>query len=139
MRAAPAIACLLALAACEQVRYDPGRATRPYPFELHTTEVVDIQVFREEQNLVIVNSTARSYSGFDIWVNQRFMLHVDHCPAGHTLVLRLDEFFDERGDAIIAGGFWRSREATPVRLVEAQPGPGEPLVGLIVLRAEDIP
>jgi hypothetical protein len=116
--------------------YQPQLATRPYPHELHSTQTVDIQVFRQGEKLVIVNSTARSYSGFDLWVNQRYVHHVDALPAGRTIELSLWEFRDERGDVFNAGGFWRSTEPTPVRLVEAQPGPEAPLVGLITIRSE---
>ncbi|MHC5023625.1 MAG: hypothetical protein ACYTGG_06900 [Planctomycetota bacterium] len=124
-------------AGCARQRYFPDRASAPYPFELHTTHTVQIQVFREGVNLEVVNATAHTYRDFELWVNQRYHMHVDELPAGSTRRFSLWDFYDERGEVINAGGFFRSYEPTPVRLVEIQPRPGQPLIGLITIRAED--
>lgn len=97
-----------------------------------------MQVFRDGEKLEIVNATARSYYDFDLWINQRYVRHVESLPAGKSLRLSLWDFFDVRGEAINAGGFWRTVEATPVRLVEIQTGADEPMIGLVTIRAEDI-
>ena len=96
--------------------------------------------------ITIVNSTARSYADFDLWINQRYVRHVDSLPAGHTITLSLWDFHDEYGDVFYAGGFFRSYESTPVRLVEIEPAPGsatgseggDKMIGLITIRSEDI-
>lgn len=129
---------VLALGACITPITDPAVATRPYPRELHTTGTVDIQVFRDGERLTIVNSTARSYDEVDLWLNQRWMHHVAALPAGATVDLSLKHFHDAFGQSFQAGGFWRSYEPTPVRLVEIQPAPEAPMIGLITIRAEDV-
>ncbi len=126
------------LAACAHQSYDPLRATRPYPFEQHTTETVDIQVFRDGTKIQIVNSTARSYEDFDLWVNQRYMAHVDSMIAGETIQLSLWNFYDVYGRVFNAGGIFRTVEPTPVRLVEIQLGPEEPTIGLISIPIEEV-
>lgn len=121
---------------CAGTAYDPARATRPYPVDLHVARSVDIQVFRDDTNLEVVNATARSYADFDLWVNQRYVRHVAALPAGESIRLSLWDFFDVRGEAFNAGGFWRTEEPTAVRLVQIQPAPDQQLVGLITIREE---
>ena len=113
--------------------YDPNRASQPYPKHLHRSESVDIQVFRDGPELEIVNSTARTYRDVDIWINQRFTRHLRTLPAGATVRLSLWDFWDARGDRLSAGGFWRTEEPTPVRLVQLQLSDDEPLVGLVTV------
>jgi hypothetical protein len=123
---------------CTRKTYDPAWATQPYPTELHTTTTADMQVFRKGTDLQIVNSTAHSYSEFDLWINQRYVRHVDSLPAGESVTLSLWDFKDEYGDRFYAGGFFRTREAQVVRLVEIQRGEGQPLLGLIAIRSEEV-
>jgi hypothetical protein len=127
---------LLPGAGCMRQTHDPARATRAYPAHLHRAESVDIQVFREGQTLELVNATARSYNEFDLWVNQRFVRHVQSLPAGRTVRLSLRSFYDELGEPFRAGGFFRTEEPMPVRLVEIQAGDEKPMIGLITIRAE---
>ena len=42
------------------------------------------------------------------------------------------------GDRFYAGGFFRTREAQVVRLVEIQRGEDQPMVGLVAIRSEEI-
>ena len=72
----------------------------------------------------------------DLWINQRYVSHLDVLPAGKTVRLSLLEFYDERGEGVSAGGLLRTREPTPVRIVEMQLGEAEPLIGLITIRSE---
>ena len=127
---------LVAVAGCGRVMYDPARATRPYPHDLHQASSIDIQVFREGLSIEIVNATPRSYRDFELWVNQRYMRHVDSMRAGETIRLSLWGFYDERGDRFSAGGVWRTEAPTPVRLVEIQLSDQDPLLGLVTIRAE---
>ncbi len=129
---------VLLVTGCERVHYDPGMATRTYPHALHQPNSVDIQVFRKGPILEIVNSTATTYRNCDVWINQRFVSHLGRLGAGETVQLSLWDFWDERGDRFSGGGFWRTRPVTPVRLVQLQVNDQEPLVGLIMIRQEDM-
>lgn len=113
--------------------YVPDQATRAYPRELHTTETVDVQVFRNGTVLELVNSTATTWRDFDVWLNQRYVAHVDALPAGRTVRVSLWDFFDERGERFNAGGLLRTTEPTPVRLVQIQPAPDAPMTGLVMI------
>ena len=125
-------------AGCGRTLYDPAKATRPYPAHLHRADSVDVQVFREGTNIELVNATARSYRDFDLWINQRYVAQVDALPAGETVRLSLRGFRDERGEQLNAGGFWRTKEPTPVRLVQIQLADDQPMIGLVTIRAEEV-
>jgi hypothetical protein len=127
------------LVGCARQLYQPDRATRAYPFDLHTTQTVDMQVFRDHENLEIVNTTAMTYTDVDVWINQRYVQRVEAIPAGRSVTLSLWGFADQWGGVFNAGGIWRTYEPTPVRLVELQTQPDQPTMGLIAIRAEDPP
>ena len=136
------IACLVAVSllvsgGCTQHRSDPSLATRAYPASLHEPRSIDIQVFRDGTDIEIVNSTARSYQNFDLWINQRYVRRVESLAAGQTIRLSLWDFRDELGDVINAGGLFRTDEPTPVRLVEIQVDDAQPMVGLISIPSEE--
>jgi hypothetical protein len=132
-----ALAIVTLAAACTPKLYDPALATKPYPRELHDpSNVATMQVFRDGTKIEIVNATPSGFSDFDLWLNQRYVRHVDALPAGGRLTLSLWDFRDERGDVINAGGLWRIDEAMPVRLVQIHDAPNNRLVGLITIRAE---
>jgi len=127
----------LALAGgCQRGLYDPQQATRAYPSELHGTASIDVQVFRDGSDLTLYNATPHTFRDFDLWVNQRYVHRVDELAAGGQATVNLWNFYDVFGEVINAGGIWRVDEPTPVRHVELQPAPGEPLTGLITIRAE---
>lgn len=134
---APACVALV-LCSCTPHTYLPELATRAYPAEQHTTKTVDIQCFRRGTELEIVNSTARSYENFDLWINQRYVHAMPSLPAGATVRVSLWDFMDVYGRRFYAGGFFRSYPAEPVRLAEIQVAPDQPLVGLIAVRGEEI-
>lgn len=137
--AAAVLAASAAGAGCLHQTYDPSRAVDGYPLDRTIEAITDIQVFRERDTLEIVNSTAHSYRDVTVWVNQRYALHVLEIPAGETVHLSLRDFFDERGEVISAGGFFRTTAPTPVRLVELERNgaDGGGMIGLITIRAED--
>ncbi len=123
---------------CQDIRYDPVRATPSYPHHLHQANSVNIQVFREDTSIELVNATTRSFADFDLWINQRYASRIESLPAGATLRVSLWDFYDERGESLNAGGLFRSDDPTPVRLVEIQTTDEEPLIGLITIRAEPV-
>ena len=125
---------LMIVSGCTSLRADPALATRPYPSELHNTDVVRVQVTRVDQMLRVLNATTTSYEDFDLWLNQRYVRRVERLAAGETIELRLDEFRDMFGQTLNSGGLWRVYRATPVRLVQIQRGEEQPLVGLITIR-----
>ena len=121
---------------CQDIRYDPARATQSYPHHLHQANSVNIQVFRQDTSIELVNATTHAYTDFDLWINQRYASRIESLPAGATLRVSLWDFYDERGESLNAGGLFRSDDPTPVRLVEIQTTDEEPLIGLITIRAE---
>ena len=134
MRAALlAATALLALAGCQRYPYDPTKATRPYPIASRQERVTDIQVIPNpgDGSIRIVNPTATSYRDFDLWVNKRYVRRVESLAAGETITLRIDSFWDERGEGPFPGGWFRYFAPTPIVLVQIQEKPDGPLVGLI--------
>ena len=123
----------MACAACQRYPYDPAKASRPYPKQLTQGSVVDMQVIPDVNGgtLTVVNPTATSYTNFDLWLNQRYVRHVDSLPAGENLVLDIDTFWDERGEGPFPGGWFRYFEPTPIVLVQIQTAPDKPLIGLV--------
>ena len=128
---------VLACSSCSRMNYDPDLATRPYPFELHTTDTLPIQVFRDGTSVEIVNSTDRGWGASTIWINQQFAHELDELRAGQRVTLDLFEFRNDLGERFNAGGLLRTRQPTPVRLVELQPGEGQPLIGFVAIRSGD--
>jgi hypothetical protein len=129
---------LLALGACSPIPYEPQLATDPYPRRLHTPEtVVDIEVFREGETLVLVNATATSYQNVRVWLNQRFMLEVESIPAGRMTRLPLSGFWDRWGGSPERGGLFRRFDPTPIRLAQIELDADTPLIGLVVIPAEE--
>jgi hypothetical protein len=129
---------LVALAAasavgCQRYPYDPTKATRPYPVASRQERVADIQVIPDPGNgtIRIVNPTAASYRDFDLWLNKRYVRRVESLAAGETVTLRIDSFWDERGEGPFPGGWFRYFAPTPIVLVQIQETPDSPLVGLI--------
>jgi hypothetical protein len=122
---------------CSGRRYVASQATRPYPAQLGQGEIIDVQVFRDGGELIVVNATPQSFSDFDIWVNRRYMLHLDRLEAGETRRLWFGDFFDQWGETPVAGGFFRAERPTPSVLVQFQIGTEEPLLGLIAIPAEE--
>jgi hypothetical protein len=131
--ACAAVAAVIALAACQRYPYDPEKASRPYPSLAKQESVVDIQVIPDPSggSLKLVNPTATSYRNFDLWLNQRYVRRVESLAAGESVSLAIDSFWDERGEGPFPGGWFRYYEPTPIVLVQIEPTPGAPLVGLI--------
>jgi hypothetical protein len=140
--AIPAIAVLLTVVSvgasigCETVRRDPTKATRAYPFELPQARIVQVQVFNDGDAMLLVNATTESWANFDLWLNQRYMLHLDQLNSGETKRISLGEFWDLRGEGPFPGGLFRYYPPTPIRLVQVQTSPTEPLVGLVAIPTE---
>ncbi len=129
-------ASLLLSVGCETVRSDPTKATRVYPFNLPQERVADIQVFNDGDAMLIVNATVERWSNAELWLNQRYLHHIDSLNAGQTLRIPLDQFWDVRGEGPFPGGLLRYYPPTPIRLVQIQTAPDAPLVGLKAIPTE---
>ena len=134
---APCLLLALLLGACNHPNFDPSKASKPYPFELHTTNTFPVQVFRDGTSMEIVNSTDQEWQDATVWLNQRFSHPLSTLQAGERVVLDLKSFRDDNGQEFNAGGFFRLRQPTEVALVEIQTGEGQPLVGLIAIGGKD--
>lgn len=139
MAVATAVAIAVAsLAGCSPIPYDPENATVPYPRRLHTSEgVVDIQVFRDGETLTLVNATTTSYQDVKLWLNQRYVQQLASLPAGGRVEVSLSGFWDRWGGSPERGGLLRRFDPTPIRLAELQIDDAAPLVGLVVISAEE--
>jgi len=134
--AALALAAAVALPACRPVRYEPALATRPYPQELGQGETIQVQVLNEGDVMVVINATPRRFENVDLWLNQRYMCHVDRIAPGETLRLSFDLFWDVRGEGPNPGGALRYFQPTPIRLAQIQVDPKTPLIGLVAVPME---
>ena len=127
-----------AVVSCTMVPYEPEKATRPYPFELPQGSVVQIQVVPQTDALKIINSTAVNYKNFDLWLNQRYVVHIPELLAGQTVVVPLDSMWDQSGGTPFSGGLLRYFQPTPLVLVQIQADEKSPLVGLVPTLPETV-
>jgi|JI10StandDraft_1071094.scaffolds.fasta_scaffold1027667_1 hypothetical protein len=134
--------CVLALPAmllpsCQTVRSDPAMATRQYPYWLKQVETLPVQVLTEGETMVIVNATTRSFDNVDVWLNERYVQHVDRIAPGENKRLAMASFWDIRGEGPNPGGLFRYYQPTPIRLVQIQTSdPAAPLIGLQAVLTE---
>ncbi|MSR33280.1 MAG: hypothetical protein EXS12_00510 [Phycisphaerales bacterium] len=129
---------LTLVASCSIVPYEPQKATRPYPFELTQGSVVQIQVIPRIDALEIINSTATSYKNFDLWLNQRYVVHVPELLAGQSVLVPLDSMWDQSGGTPFSGGLLRYFQPTPLVLVQIQTDEKSPLIGLVSTLPESV-
>ncbi len=125
------------MTSCQTVRSDPAKATRQYPFWLKQGETLPAQVLAEGESMVIVNATTRSFDNVDVWLNERYVQHVDRVAAGENKRLSMADFWDIRGEGPNPGGLFRYYQPTPIRLVQIQTSdPAAPLIGLQAVLTE---
>ena len=128
----------LCVAACRLAPYEPDKATRAYPADLKQGTVVQVQVIPEAMSVKLVNATANSWANFDLWLNLRYMTHVETLAAGQTLEIPLDRFWDERGETPFAGGWFRYYQPTRITLMQMQLDDKSPLVGMVCTLPEAV-
>ncbi|MDP7029195.1 MAG: hypothetical protein QF733_03140 [Phycisphaerales bacterium] len=129
-----AAATVVTAAGCHRPDFNPALARAAYPYDLHSTDTIPIEVFRDGTTISIVNSTASGWHDAIIWINQRFSAPLPSLRAGQTLQMELSAFRDDIGESFPAGGMWATRRSMPVRLVELQGAADQPLVGIIAIR-----
>ncbi len=127
----------MSLGGCAATLYDPALATRKYPEELSQSQVLQIQAVPQATTLQVINATATDFSDFDIWVNRRFVQHVNSMQAGKTIELKIEKFRDVWGQCPQPGGFWRTRAPTPLVFVQIQCKDATTLLGLVAVVPED--
>ena len=131
-----ALAAAALIAGCETVRYEPAKATRAYPAYLPQERVAEVQVFNEGDEMLIVNATVERWKDVDLWLNQRYLRHVDAIEPGATIRIPLGEFWDVRGEGPFPGGLLRYYPPTPIRLVQVHTAPDAPFVGFLAIPTE---
>ncbi|MDP6693509.1 MAG: hypothetical protein QF444_04205 [Phycisphaerales bacterium] len=130
------IGTTLLISGCQTPLPDISKATQRYPFELHSSEVLPIQVIRKGEHIIIVNSTADDFNNATIWINQQYTQSLPMMPAGSTIRINLWDCYDAFGEKFNAGGFWRTDEPTKLVLAELQQHENQPLIGLLVIGEE---
>ena len=113
------LACTCGLPACSGIRAEPG-AGRAYPEFLARDEPLDIQVFRDETQITITNTTASSYGACWIWINAWYGRSIDGLEIGEEITLKLNSFKDEYGEAFRAGGFFAAERSEALVLAELE-------------------
>jgi hypothetical protein len=132
------LAMILVPLGCNQPNFDPSKARGAYPYDLHSTTTIPVEVFRDGTTITIMNSTAGGWVDATIWINQRFSAPISGIAAGQMIEMDLVDFRDNIGESYPAGGLWATRRTMPVRLVELQANADEPLVGLIAIRQNSL-
>ena len=128
-----AVATAILVVGCGGRRYDPARATRPYPIDRPPTRMLEIQALRSGGDLILVNASPFAFENFDVWVNQRYMLDLGRLDVGETRVTWLGDYFDQWGETPVAGGFFRTEAPTPAVLVEFEIDQEGPLFGAVAI------
>ncbi len=123
--------CVAAAGGCRGKLVDPARATRAYPMALGQGSVVQIQAIPAATDISIVNATAVSYANFDLWLNQRYVCHVDALGAGQTIRVPIIGFYDQWGEKPYPGGLLQTFDPTPIVLLQIETAADQPLVGLV--------
>lgn len=137
LRIALAVPAVLAIG-CNANLYDPKLATRPYPEALQQETVVQVQVVPMQTQIRFINATSTSYDNIDIWINRRFVMHVERFDAGQQMEVEIENFRDQWGQCPQPGGFWRTRPPTPIVITQIQRDETRPLIGLVTLLPPDV-
>ncbi len=132
-------ALVVSACGCFPKRYNAAKATNHYPAQLGQGEMVNVQVTRSGDEMVIVNGTAIAFEDFDLWLNQRYLHHLDQLGPGATVRISMGDFWDVWGGGPNPGGLFRWYDPTPIVLVQAQIDQESPLIGFIsILDSEEL-
>ena len=108
-----------------------------YPEQLGQSEVVDVQVSRSGDTMTIVNGTAIDFQDINLWLNRRYMQHIEKIAPGETLKLEMGSFWDAWGGGPNPGGLLRWYVPTPIVLVQAQIDETSPMIGFVAIPETD--
>jgi len=109
---------------------DEGRA---YPGQKAQSEVLNIQLIRNQAELSMTNTTSRAFGPTVIWLNQEFSYEISGLQVGETLVLPLGDFRNEYGKRFRAGGFFATERPKNVVLAQLEQHHSEGLLGIVVV------
>lgn len=110
---------------------DPNIQGPAFPAQMAQTSTLDIQVVRDETTIRLTNTTARQFGKSRLWLNRWFSRDIEKLDVGQTLTLDLGDFEDQYGERFRSGGFFATREPTP--LSQAQLETADSLIGLVVV------
>lgn len=138
MQRAAKIGAMLALGAiasagagCASDHSETVRAP-DFPREKTSAGTLDIQIAREETEVVLTNTTARSFGACRLWLNEWFVRPLPSFAIGQTLRIPVREFRDRNGDSFRGGGFFATK--APERLASAHLETEDRTAALIVVR-----
>ncbi len=119
------LACLIMMTGCARsAEITVGTEPRPYNYEATTIQVVDIQVFRDGDQIEIVNHSAHGYTDFDLWLNERYVRYIAKLAPAQRLVVSLNQFVDEYQEAFRGGGWFAAYEPEPIVKAEIETDEG---------------
>ncbi|MEO0513236.1 MAG: hypothetical protein AAF108_10125 [Planctomycetota bacterium] len=111
--------CLLGISSgCGLVTPRWGDRQPVYPEPSPRGSTLDVQVVRDETEIRLTNTTARSFPAGRLWVNQWFSREVPEFEVGASWSYSLYGFRDEHGEVFRAGGFFASEQPEVVVTVE---------------------
>ena len=115
-------------------------ATLTYPKDAPLGENLDIIAYKDWNQLVLTNRTARAFSQVQVWINQQYVSTVASIPVGQQTTLNLNEFINQHGEAFPVGGLLNPERSYRVVLVEIfEPGTGGRRYRVVVRTDEKLP
>ncbi len=117
-------AVLFALPGCEQdqpVLDDPTASALSalrYPGKSGYGPDLDIVVIREGPNIRLINRTANSYEGMQLWLNQQYVQQADPITIGDNPQIHLAALINRHREPFPTGTFLQPDLARPVISVE---------------------
>jgi hypothetical protein len=106
-----------------------------YPADAPQLETLNIQAYAGDQQIVLNSGSARSFGPAEIWLNQWWAAEIDGLPRGAEVSIPLSRFRNEFGLPPRGGGFFATRDADEIVLVELRTEKG--LHGVKLARASD--
>jgi len=119
------LALILSFAGCAALTgpsADPRVAAelskRAYPVDAKLGADLDILVLTDGTNLQLINRTARSYHGMQLWLNQQWVGQAGTVAIGTGNQRDLNQFINRFGEPYPSGSLLQPEKAIPVVLAE---------------------
>ncbi len=115
-----ASACMLGIIGCaaeEPVLEDQAVAelsTLRYPGQSAYGPDLDIVITRDGSDIRLINRTARSYEGLQLWLNQQYVQDAQQIAIGENPQLQLPTFINRHGEPFPTARFLQPERARPV-------------------------
>ena len=94
------------------------RAAPSYPADSPLGTDLDIVVVRDRATIELINRTARTYRGHQIWINQEYVTNADLIGIGTDNRFALTSFIDQYGQFFPVGAFLTPDKTRRVVLAE---------------------